>query len=168
MVLAQVGNVPHLAAKVEEGGKIDRALQSSPNLDERIIRSLSVDPDGHVQFRPEIERIAAVVEKVAFGLHALKYGRGSGRSDFSCVAVAGPGQNLPPGLQTALWIWPGLRRKRWTRVQDKVFSFLFAKGWMVDDAPLYCFMNLHDTLVAAVRCPPPIARTKGRLASAPW
>jgi hypothetical protein len=168
VVLAQVGSVPHLAAKVEEGGMVDRALRASPKLDDRIIRSLSVAADGRVQFRPETGRIAAVVEKVAFGLHALKYGRGADQAAFSCRAVVGPGEDLPPGLQSALWIWPGLRRKRWTKVQDGVFSFLFAKGWMVNDAPLYCFLNLHDTLVAAVSCPPPVARVKGRLASAPW
>ena len=165
VVLAQVGTVPHLSAKIEDGGVVDRALQSSPGLDERIIRSLSVDDEGRVEFTPEIERIAWVLEKVAFGLHALKYGRGPHRTEFACLAVTSPGEDLPPGLQPALWIWPGLRRKRWTKVQDKVFSFLFATGWRVDDAPLYCFMNLQDTLMAVISCPPPIARPKRRLAS---
>jgi hypothetical protein len=168
VVLAHVGDVPHHAAKIEDGGTVDRALQSSPNLEDRIIRSLSVNADGRVLFRPEIERIAAVVEKVAFGLHALKYGLGFSQADFSCIAVAGPGEDLPPKLEPGLWTWPGQRRKRWTNVQDKVFRFLFAKGWLVGDAPLYCFINLHDTLIAVVSCPPAVTRAKGRLASAPW
>jgi hypothetical protein len=168
VVIAHVGDAPHLAAKVENGGKFDRALQFSPHLDDRIINSLSVDAEGQVQFQPEMSRIAVVVEKVAFGLYALRYGRGASRADFSCVAVAGPGSELPPNLLPALWIWPGLRRKRWTPVQNNVFSFLFAKSWRAGDAPLYCFMDLHDTLIAAVRCPPPVARAKGRLTSAPW
>jgi hypothetical protein len=115
-----------------------------------------------------MERITKVVEKVAFGLHALRCGRGASRSDFSCIAIAGPGEELPPPLIPALWIWPGVRRKPWTTVQQRVFRFLFAKGWMAGDAPLYCFIDLHGTLVAVVSCPPPVARRKGRLPSAPW
>jgi len=168
IVLAHVGHAPHLTAKVEDGGKFDRALKSSPSLDDRIIRSLSVADDGRGQFQPEMERITKVVEKVAFGLHALRYGRGASRSDFSCIAIAGPGEELPPPLIPALWIWPGIRRKPWTKVQQRVFRFLFAKGWLAGDAPLYCFIDLHDTLVAVVSCPPPVARRKGRLPSAPW
>src|SRR5690606_29641066 len=129
IVLAHVGHAPHLAAKVDDGGTFDRALKSSPNLDDRIIRSLSVADDGRVHFQPEMERITRVVEKVAFGLHALRYGRGANRSDFSCIAIAGPGEELPPPLLPALWIWPGIRRKPWTKVQHRVFRFLFAKGW---------------------------------------
>jgi hypothetical protein len=167
-VLAHVGHAPYLTAKVEDGGKFDRALKSSPTLDDRIIRSLSVADDGGVQFQPEMVRITRVVEKIAFGLHALRYGRGANRSDFSCIAIAGPGQELPPSLIPALWIWPGIRRKPWTKVQHRVFRFLFAKGWMAGDAPLYCFIDLYDTLVAVISCPPPVMRRKGRLPSAPW
>ncbi|HKT54823.1 MAG TPA: hypothetical protein VJP88_10260 [Caulobacteraceae bacterium] len=168
VVLAHVGDAPHLAAKIEDGGKFDRSLQSFPGLDDRIIKSLSIDSEGRVRFEPEMGRIATVVEKVAFGLYALKYGRGASRSDFACIAVAGPGAELPPNLVPALWIWPGIRRKRWTPVQDSVFSFLFAKGWLAGDAPLYCFMNLHNTLIAVVSCPAAATRAKARLASAPW
>lgn len=32
IVLAQIGHAPHLAAKVDGGGKFDRALKSSPKL----------------------------------------------------------------------------------------------------------------------------------------
>jgi len=34
VVLAQVGHRPHLMAKVEEGGAVDRALSAAPGLDE--------------------------------------------------------------------------------------------------------------------------------------
>lgn len=168
IVLAQLGDSPCLTARVAEGGSVDRALQRSPRLDDRIIDALSVNPDGRVQLNVETERVSAVAEKVAFGLHALKYGHGGGLDSFSCIAMAGPEQDLPSGLVTALWDWPGVRRKRWTRVQEGVFSFLFAKGWLAGGAPLYCFMNLHDTLLAVVSCPAPVTRAKRRLASPPW
>lgn len=41
VVLAQVGHRPHLMAKVEEGGAVDRALSAAPGLDEIITKSFA-------------------------------------------------------------------------------------------------------------------------------
>lgn len=169
VVLAQVGHVPHLAAKVEEGGKIDRALAASPGLDETIVKALRVTDDGRVWFQPDVARIRRITTKVAFGLHALRYGRGSGLDRFETTWIGGPGDEPPFNLVTAQWKWPGIRRKRWRVVQRGAFSFLFAEGWLAGDPPLFCLLDFHRTIFAAVSCPAPVGRrVNQRLPAKPW
>ncbi len=168
VLLAHLGVSKRLEARVEPGGKVNRALEASPALEERLIRSMFVSPDGCVMIAPDLERVANLASKIACGLYALKYGRGATRERFSCAAVAGPDGHLPPHLWPALWTWPGMSRKCWTVVQPGVFSFIFAKGWFAGDAPLYCFMNLHDTILVVVACPPASARGKAKLPSPAW
>lgn len=156
-------------AKVEPGGVIDRTLSASPLLDDRIIDSLAIGEDGRVSFQPELDRIARITTKIAFGLFCLKYGPGPALPEFSTPWISGPEQQLPPHLVAAQWVWPGVRRKRWTTVQEDIFGFLFAKGWTTEDPPLYCMIELHRTIFAAVRCPAPVGRRKeSRLRAKPW
>lgn len=169
VALAQVGIAPHLTAKVLSGGSVDRALSTSPALDDRIIGSLSVADDGRVWFAPEKHRIARVAGKIAFGLYCLRYGLGHAMRSFETVGLYGPGDEVPEQIIAAQHIWPGARRKRWTVVQQGVFSFVFAKGWMATDPPLFCMINFHETLFAVVACPAPIGRgAKRRLRDKPW
>lgn len=168
IILAHLTEHPGLRAGLEVGGAIDRALSSAPLLDDRIGDSLSTDDRG-VFLTPEMSRIERIVEKVVYGLHSLKYGTGPTLRDFRVLRIFGPGDELPQPIVAAMWKWPGLRRKRWTTVQMSVFSFPFSRGWMTTDAPLYCFIDLADTFLAVVACPPasgkPVAK---RLRSKPW
>jgi hypothetical protein len=41
-----------------------------------------------------------------------------------------------------------------------MFSFLFTRGWLADDPPLLCMLNLADTLLVA--CPSLTARSAAR------
>lgn len=166
-LLAHIGATSRLQAKVAEGGKVDRSLVGAPRFDDRLVRSLSVTSDGRVAIIPEMDRIATVMEKIVMGLHALRYGHGPDPEAFSCTAVVGPGSEPPPALRVALWNWPGMKPKRWTTVQAGVFSFVFVKD-PSGDAPLWCVINLHETLVVVVRCPAPVVRKCSRLASPPW
>jgi hypothetical protein len=169
VVLALIGHRPNLMAKLDENGVIDRTLMASAGLDAMIINSLTPDEDGRVSFKVDLDRIAIVTNKIAYGLFCLKYGLGTSSRLFSTLWISGPGQEIPPNFIAAQWIRPGLRRKRWTVVQSSSFSFLFAKGWMTGDPPLYCMMNFHDTIFVAVGCPPPVGRKSGkRLRSKPW
>lgn len=156
-------------AKIEPGGSVDRALSGSPGFDESIARALQVAEDGRIWFQPDLGRISKVTTKLAYGLFCLKYGRGTALRDFSTYWIAGPGQEMPQKVVAAHWVWPGIRRKRWTTVQTGVFSFLFAKGWLAGDPPLYCLLDFHQTIFAAVCCPAPIGRKADkRLRSKPW
>ncbi|MBG7615612.1 hypothetical protein IWC96_10010 [Brevundimonas sp. BAL450] len=166
-VLAYIGATSRLQAKAMEGGKVDRSLVGAPLFEDRLIRSLSVTSDGEVAISVEMDRIATVTEKIVMGLHALRYGRGPEPEAFSCIAVVGPGREPPPALRAALGNWPGMKPKRWTTVQAGVFGFVFVRA-PSGDAPLWCVINLHETLVVVVRCPAPVVRTGGRLASPPW
>jgi hypothetical protein len=167
-VLANIGSTPALQAKVEVGGKVDRALQNSPAFDNLLINSLQVTADGRVHMRVDLERTGEVLRKIAYGLFCLRYGQSRPMTDFR-IHWFGPEESIaPPSVEAAQWYWPGLRRKKWTVVQAGIFEFLFAKGWMVEDAPLICLMRLHCTLLAAVSCPAPSARKGRQLSQKAW
>jgi hypothetical protein len=169
VVLANVGDRPHLMEKLEPGGKVDRALEAAPGLDQIITNALNLDKDGRIWLQPDFERISRITTKLAYGLYCLTYGRGASHSDFSTLHHFGPGAELPQQLIAAQYIWPGIRRKRWITVQSGVFNYLFSKGWFGGDPPLYCFMDFHHTSLAVVACPPPIGRkVEKRLRSKPW
>ena len=155
IVLAQIGFEPHLMAKIEKGGVVDRALLRAPALDERIVQSLDAAPDGRVWFKPERERILTIANKIAFGLYICRYRRRVNLDLFAPLAVYGTGDDVPQSIVAASHYWPGVRRKPWQTVQRSVFSYLFAKGWLVYDPPLYCLIDFHRTLLAAVACPDP-------------
>ena len=155
IVLAQIGFEPHLMAKVEKGGVVDRALSRAPALDERIVQSLDVAPDGRVWFKPERERILTIARKIAFGLYIRRYQRRVSLDQFAALAVYGNGDEIPQPIVASSHYWPGVRRKSWQTVQRRVFSYLFAKGWLACDPQLYCLIDLHHTLLAAVACPDP-------------
>ena len=102
VVIAQIGHVPHLMAKVEEGGVVDRALERDAGLDQRIVDSLEVRPDGRVGLVTEKERILRIVQKIAYGLFVSRYGKRAHFDAFSALAVYGPGKRFRiPLLQRA-------------------------------------------------------------------
>jgi len=155
VALAQVGFCPTLLSKLEEGDDVDRALNRRAALDERIAQSLTVEEGGSVSFRPELERMAKIVRKIAFGLFIRRYRRRTNQESFHPIGIYHQNDSMPQSLIAAMYNWPGIRRKRWEIVQDGVFSYLFAKGWMGSDPPLYCFVEFHKTLLAVVGCPEP-------------
>jgi hypothetical protein len=169
IALAHIGHTASLMSKVEADGPVDRALQAAPLLDDMIIRGLGAGPDGRVWFTPDLDRIRRVATKIAYGLYCLRYGVAKPIEALSCNFVAGPGVELPLSIVAVTYFRPGIRRKRWTIVQADVFSFLFAKGWLADDPPVYCLLDFHHTLIAAVLCPAPIGQRKHcRLRAKPW
>ncbi len=153
IVLAQIGFEPHLMAKVDKGGTVDRALSRAPALDERIVQSLEAGPDGRIWFKPERQRILSVARKIAFGLYIRRYRRRTCLDRFAPLAVYRYGDEIPQQVVAACHYWPGIHRKRWQVVQQGVFFYLFAKGWLVYDPPLYCLIDFHRTLLAVVACP---------------
>ena len=155
VVISNIGHAPQLVAKVERGGAVDRALERAPALDQRIVDSLEVGPDGQVCLKPERERILKVMRKIAYGLFIFRYRKPVTIGQFSALAMYGPGEDVPLPVVNAYHYQPGTRRKPWTTVQKGVFSYLFAKSWLKDDPHLYCLVNLHSTLLGVVACPDP-------------
>jgi hypothetical protein len=167
--LAQITDHEGLQKRIEEDGRVDRALSDWLPKDDELNDSLEVAEDGRVSIKPDIDRIGRVTSKLAFGLYCIEYGVGKSLDDFSMVWVSGFDQQVPIQLRAAQWGALGGRLKVWKAVQDGVFSFLFVKGSMVDDPPSYCFLNFFDTLFVAVSGPHLVGRSQAnRLRSKPW
>jgi hypothetical protein len=169
VVLAKISSHPSLIKKLEDGGIVDRTLMASPKFDAALLNALSVADDGRLWLRIETERLKRIVTKIGYGLFCLTYGHAEAFQNFVPHYVLGPGDKIPDHLVAAQLYWPGTRHKKWTKVQDGIFSYLFAKGWTNADPPLYCLMNFHDTVLAVIACPPPTGRRADkRLKPRPW
>lgn len=169
VLLAHISPHDHLQAKLDPGGSINRALETAPSLDDRLINSIEVDEHGSPYIRPELERIARITTKIAFGLYCLQYGHRHSPTRFRTRWVGPAEAAIPTSLVAAQFNWPGIRRKRWTTVQPDAFSFLFAKGWLATDPALYCFLDLHKTLTAVIDCPAPApAKNRSLPMRRPW
>lgn len=160
---------PQIMAENHQGQYIDRMLNRSRRLEDRINASLSIAKNGRVYISPEMIRINRVCAKLACGLFALRYGAGRLLPSFDVAHSQHSIMDLPQAIVSALYYWPGVRAKTWTIIQQKSFKLLFARGWRVGDPPLWCFLELHETVFAAVRCPsPPRGRRRIELEHPPW
>jgi hypothetical protein len=156
VALAQVGFHPTLQDKLAPRGTVDRALERSPRLDDRIIESLSVAADGRVYFAPEMDRMASVAQKVAFGLYCHRYqlGKVPAIREFRTVPLTHSEEAM-----NHIFVMAHTERfvpRRWTDLQKGVFSYMFVRNWVwADIGKLVCIMSFYETLWAAVVCPWP-------------
>lgn len=153
-VVASCGLTPTLAAKVEEGGVVDRMLSRSPRMDNRITNALDVDENGRVHLKVEERRIARVVQKIGFGLYLRRYqtSRNARVSDFRVWPLAHAGSSQNPMVVMAHTA--RLHPRRWITLQRSVFEYMFARNWVwTDFGKLVCIMKFHETVWAAVSCP---------------
>jgi hypothetical protein len=74
ILLSKISTAPSLSARIADGGSINRALEQSPLLDDRLISSLKIDEKGRIQVRPEIDRVRRIIKKIGLGLFVLRYG----------------------------------------------------------------------------------------------
>lgn len=167
VILANVGGTNALKKKLDppvmgscgevlcSGGVVERGLWRNAKLDERIIQSLSVDDSGRVLIEPEEDRLKRVAEKIACGLFWGRYGNSPLLSMFKSINICGPGSDIPINIRNAAYYGLGGRRKKWIDIQGNVFSYLFAKGDLIVDPPLYCLLNIHSTFLFSVCCPSP-------------
>jgi hypothetical protein len=169
VTLAVVSFEPDLINENEEGGYIDRILSKKPFLDDRITNSLNPEDDGRVSFSPELDRLHRIFAKIACGLYALRYGVGHTVEEFLPAFVQHSKSEIPESVRASMFYWPGVRQKKWITIQVGVFEFLFAESWFAAGPPAWCFLNLHNTLFAAVQCPALIGKPrKFRLKAASW
>ena len=159
---------PELMEESELDGYLDRLLSSKPKLDDRLINSLNIEDDGRVWIQPEQDRVKRIVKKVVCGLYALKYGVGSNLSDFRTVIAQHSHSEIPQPIIAAMYYFPGIRRKQWIAVQAGRFRFMFARGWLHGQPPIWCFLEIANTIFAAVECPEPRGRRGLKLKAKPW
>ena len=163
VALAQVGFHPLLQQKLQPGGIVDRALDRRPALDDRIVQSLGTGSDGRVYFAPEMDRMEAVAQKVAFGLfcHRYKLGKVPEISTFKPAPLA-----HSEDAMNQIFVMAHNERftpRRWTHLQKGVFSYMFVRNWVWSDfGKLVCIMKFYETLWAAVICPWPSRGLRSR------
>lgn len=156
VVLAQIGTSRTLLARVSPGGQVDRTLTRSPGLEDRIIKSLTVDDEGRVLIAPEHDRINRVVAKIALGLYVLRYGRIPLLTQVEPVAVypCNVLDQRPPemilGAHTERF-----KPKRWNHIQPEAFSYMFVRrpGRRYQ---FCCIADIHQTVWAVACLPPPV------------
>jgi hypothetical protein len=168
VLLGQISPSPTMAGKVASGGAIDRTLERSPLLDERLIRMIEPDEDGaRVLIKPEIERVHRVISKLAIGLFFLRYG-GAPPADLVHVVGAYPYtmDDLRPEPVFISTFTQRFRHKRWHHVQRQVFSYIFVRH-PKHSGKLWCVMDFHETLWGVAEMPNPKSRRVGNRGQLP-
>lgn len=156
-MLAQVGVTPKLSGMVADGGVVDRALMRSERLARRIEDALSVAPDGRVMIAPELKRVNRVLSKIAHGLFVARYGRNPGVSAFVAMGLFPFGiEDLRPPHVLLSAYNERFEAKRWTKVQEHVFSYAFVRQ-PGGQGRLFCLMSFFEEAWGAVDCPHPLA-----------
>lgn len=153
-LVSHVATSPSIAAKLAPGGSIDRAFSYSPALEERLLKALDVDDEtGNPVIRPEIHRVRRVVQKVATGLFALRYGRVPVSSEISHVALYPYGLDdqrpLPYFVAT---FTERFKKKPWRQVQRGTFSYIFVRDPR-HSGNVWCVMDIYQSLWGVVHFP---------------
>lgn len=157
VLLAQVGVTPKLSCLISAGGAVDRALTRSERLARRIDDALTVGPAGRLTIAPEHARVNRVLSKVAHGLFVSRYHRNPGINGFHALGLFPFGiEDLrPPGVILSAYN-ERFEPKRWTKVQERVFSYSFVRR-PTASGRLFCLMSFYDEAWGAVDSPHPLA-----------
>ena len=154
IVIAHISDQPHMAVKIDEGGLVDRALISSPRLDDRLINELGVAQDGRVYLQPDNKRLENVAAKIAFGLFCLCYCSSQSMNQFECCWL-GQVSMVQRDIIASMRIQSEKLRRANATIQDNVFNFAFRETSMANPSPLICLIEFHQILFAIVNCPAP-------------
>jgi hypothetical protein len=168
VVLGYISSSPYIAAKLAPGGVINRTLERSPALDERLFHSLGFDDaTGSPCIRPEIARLNSVVRKVAIGLFALRYGRAPAAEQVGPVGlypyVLLDERPLPYFVST---FTERFKSKQWRTVQPGVFRYIFVRSPQ-SSSKVWCIMDIYQSLWGVVHFPNPKSR-RARQSSQLW
>ena len=146
---ATQGN-PVISRKVARGGVIERTLEKSPGLDNRLITSLTPGDDGRIIVRPEFDRVNRIILKIGLGCFVLKYGHAPKLEEL-----------LPPAVYPYVWakekvpelaFMERLQRRRWNHIQRGVFSYIIIRGpWA--SRGLSCVMDFYGAVRGIVVLP---------------
>lgn len=148
-VIAHIGHHPALAWRVAEGGNVDRALERSPGLEERLINEMGVDEEGRPYIQPDQERINAVLRKLAAGLFYLKYEEAPGLEAFHPISLYN--FESPPDIVIDL-SWKFQHIEPMDVVQWSIFYYGFCN--IPDDENFtYCNINFYNSVFGMVACP---------------
>lgn len=155
VLLSQIGTCPSLTNKVVQGGCVDRTLNNSPKLDDRITNSLQLDDDGLVYINPEYPRIHRILAKIALGLYVKYYSR---VPDWEVIEPLGMfPYNIKDMRPVPIFISTYTERfqsKKWKNIQKGVFSYIFVRK-PGSESHLLCIMDFYSTAWGVVSIPRP-------------
>lgn len=153
-VLSLCGFTPRLLSKVDDGGVVDRMLVRDKRMDDRFNKSMGVH-NGRVYIRPEMDVVNRVITKIAFGLYANRYPKSKLPSlkDFEIMFLSHVAHENAKKI-FAMAHNEKFQPRRWCHIQRGVFSYMFVRNWLWQDYDrLVCILKMHETLIAAIRCP---------------
>ena len=154
VVLASTSTKPLLEVKVTEGGVVDRAFEMSQNWDASVIHALRVDAEDRVLLATQEGRLARVIAKIAAGLYFLRYGQIVNLHRLEPVRAfpCGPPEDQRPWQLLACMVGGDFRFKRWSLVQENVFSSIVVRD---SEWKMWCVMNFYDALWGVTCFPQP-------------
>ena len=138
------------------GGLIDRTFTNSPALEERFLQTLEVDEEtGLPVIRPELHRVSRVIQKIATGLFALRYGRIPATQQISHVGLYPykPNDERPLPYFIATFT-ERFRSKQWRKVQHGTFSYIFVRD-PKHSGKVWCVMDIYQSFWGVVHFPNP-------------
>lgn len=154
-VLVEISNNPTLLAKKESNGSVYKARERSSGLRDRIQNSLIVGDDGRIYFKSESDRIKRVIEKNAFGLYFHKYKKLSKLSSFNCTGFFPFSiEETRPAAIFMLTYSEKFLLKKWTTIQENVFSYIVVRDWRRGNK-LTMIFHIHNTVWCVVELPYP-------------
>lgn len=154
-LLGQVSHSPLIISKAANGGSIAKTLERSPGLFSRIFDSFEFDEDdGRMLIRPEMQRVNAVIRKIATGLFVLRYGRVPASTSVGPVGVYQSNANDDHLPYFITKFTERFGRKQWRIVQPDVFSYIFVRD-PKSSSKVWCVMDIHRTLWGVAHLPNP-------------
>lgn len=156
VLLGHVASSPSIEAKLAPGGLIDRTLSHAPALEERLLNALDVDEDtGNTVIKPEIHRLKRVVQKIAVGLFALRYGRIPAIEQVSHVGLYPykPIDERPLPYFIATFT-ERFKSKKWRNVQSGAFAYIFVRDPR-HSGKVWCVMDICQSIWGVVHLPNP-------------
>ncbi len=154
-VLVEISNNPTLIAKKEPNGNVYKARKRSKKLNDRIENSLIQLEDGKIYFRMEENRIKKVIEKNALGLYFHKYHKLANLNKFNCTGFYPFSvEETRPAEIFMLTYSEKFRAKRWTTIQENVFSYIVVRDWR-RGKKLTMIFHIHNTVWCIIEIPFP-------------
>jgi hypothetical protein len=153
-ILSSCGFTPKLLSKVNDGGVVDRMLTRDVKMDDRLNKSMSV-LNGRVYILPEMDVVNRVLIKIALGLYVDRYKKGKrpALKDFEIMFLSHVNHEDAQKI-FAMAHTEKFQPRRWRHIQKGVFSYMFMRNWLWRDFDrLVCIVKMHETIIAAIRCP---------------
>jgi hypothetical protein len=154
-VLVEISSNPTLVSKKRKGGNVYKARQRSKGLKARIENSLIEGEDGKIYFKSETDRIKRVIEKNAFGLYFHRYKKLPKLEHFRCTGIFPFSiEETRPAEIFMLTYSEKFRPKRWTNIQNNVFSYIVVRDWRRNDG-LTMIFHIHNSVWCVIEIPYP-------------